>query len=40
MDHNNGWMGGWSDGGMWIWMVIGVLVIVLLVVTVIKLSKK
>ena len=31
---------GWSGGGMWIWTVIGVLVIVLLVVVISKQSKK
>ena len=33
-------MGGWSGGGMWIWTVIGVLVVALLVVVISKLSKK
>ena len=36
MNHTGGWMG----GGMWIWTVIGVLVVVLLVVMINKLSKK
>jgi len=36
MNHAYGWMG----GGMWIWPVIGVLVIVLLVVAIKKLSEK
>jgi uncharacterized membrane protein len=36
MNHTNGWMG----GGMWIWTVIGVLVVVLLVVLINKVSKK
>jgi uncharacterized membrane protein len=36
MNHSNGWMG----GGMWIWTVIGVLVVVLLVVLINKVSKK
>jgi anti-sigma-K factor RskA len=40
MNHTNGWMGGWSGGGMWIWAVIGVAVVVLLVVMIGKLSKK
>jgi hypothetical protein len=40
MNHTNGWMGGWSGGGMWIWEVIGVAVVVLLVVVIGKLSKK
>lgn len=34
-----GWMGGFG-GGMWIWTVIGVLVVVLLVVLIAKVSKK
>jgi uncharacterized membrane protein len=36
MNHTYGYMG----GGMWLWTVIGVLVVVLLVVLIIKLSKK
>ena len=36
MNHTDGWMG----GGMWIWAVIGVAVVVLLVVVIIKLSKE
>ncbi len=36
MNHANGWMG----GGMWLWTVIGVLVIVLLVVAINKQSRK
>ena len=36
MNYTNGWMG----GGMWIWMAIGVLLVVLLVVAIGKLSKK
>ena len=36
MNHTYGWMG----GGMWIWTVMGVLVVVLLVVLISKLSKK
>ena len=39
MNHADGWMGG-LGGGMWIWTVIGVLVVVLLVVAIIKLPKK
>jgi hypothetical protein len=37
MNQTNGWMG-W--GGMWIWVVIGVAVVVLLVVVIGKMSKK
>jgi hypothetical protein len=36
MHHMDGWMG----GGMWLWTVIGVLVVVLLVVAINKMSKK
>ena len=36
MNHTDGWMG----GGMWIWTVIGVLVVVLLVVVINKQSRK
>lgn len=37
MNHNDGWM---SGGGMWIWTVIAVLVVVLLVVAISRISKK
>ena len=40
MNHTKGWMGGWTGGGMWLWAVIGVAVVVLLVVAIGKLSKK
>jgi hypothetical protein len=43
MNQTDGWMGGmggWMGGGMWIWTVIGVLVVVLLVVVINKLSNK
>jgi hypothetical protein len=33
-------MGGWAGGGMWVWTVVGILVAVLLVVVILKLSKK
>ena len=33
-------MNGWTGGGMWIWTVIGTLVVVLLVVAIMKMSKK
>jgi hypothetical protein len=36
MNQTDGWMG----GGMWIWTVLGVAVVVLLVVAVTKLSKR
>jgi hypothetical protein len=35
-----GWASGGMGGGMWLWTVIGVLVVVLLAVVIIKLSKK
>jgi uncharacterized membrane protein len=36
MNHSGGWMG----GGMWVWTLIGLLVVVLLVVVINKQSKK
>jgi len=36
MNHTYEWMG----GGIWLWTVIGVLVVVLLVIVIVKLSKK
>ena len=40
MNHADGWMGGWAGRGMWIWAVIGLVVVALLVVAITKLSKK
>jgi hypothetical protein len=40
MNYGNGWMSGGFGGGMWLWTVIGVLVVVLLVVLITKVSKK
>ncbi|MFA7299439.1 MAG: hypothetical protein WC053_02730 [Sideroxydans sp.] len=40
MDYTNGWMNGSMGGGMWMWSVIGALVIVLLVVVILNQSKK
>jgi len=40
MNHTDGWMSSWTGGGMWIWAVIGVAVVVLLVVVIIKLYKR
>ena len=37
---NHGAMNGWMGGGIWLWTVIGVLVVVLLVVLINKVSKK
>ena len=40
MNNSYGWMGGGASGGMWIWTVIGVLVVVLLIVLIKKVSTK
>jgi len=40
MNHTDGWMSGGTGGGMWLWTVIGVLVVVLLVVVITKLFNK
>ena len=40
MDQFSRSMGGWAGGGMWLWTVIGVLVVVLLVVVISKLINK
>jgi uncharacterized membrane protein len=40
MNHSDGWMNGWMGGGMWIWAVAGVLVVVLLVLAINKLAQK
>jgi uncharacterized membrane protein len=40
MNHPDGWMNGWMGGGMWLWTVIGIAVVVLLIVVINKLSKK
>jgi hypothetical protein len=41
MNHGSGWMGsGWMAGGIWLWTVIGTLVLVLLVVLINKVSKR
>ena len=42
MNQTDGWMGmgGWMGGSMWIWAVIATLVVVLLVVLIMKVSKK
>lgn len=36
MNQTNGWMG----GGMWVWSVVGTLLVVLIVVAIMKLAKK
>jgi hypothetical protein len=40
MNHSEGWMSGWENGGMWLWPVVGILVIILIVVVIMKLSKR
>ncbi|WP_020676800.1 hypothetical protein [Geopsychrobacter electrodiphilus] len=41
MNHNGGWMNhGWMGGGMFLWSVISVLLVVLLAVLINKISKK
>jgi uncharacterized membrane protein len=40
MMNHEGWMNGWMGGGMWVWTVLGVVVVILLVVVIGKLSKK
>ena len=40
MNQSSGWMNGMSGGGMWLWPVVGTLVVVLLVVAIVKRSKK
>jgi hypothetical protein len=44
MNNSDGWMGGWmsgwAGGGMWLWTVIGGLVVILLVVLISRVSRK
>jgi uncharacterized membrane protein len=40
MNHTDGWMNGWTGGGMWLWPVLGLVIVALLVVVISKLSKK
>jgi uncharacterized membrane protein len=40
MSHGNGWVGGLMGGGMWVWPVIAVLVVVVLVVAMRKSTNK
>ena len=39
MDRTGGWMNGGTGGAEWMWVAIGVLVVVLLVVVITKLFK-
>lgn len=40
MNHTNGWMNGWSGGGMWIWAALAIAVVALLAFAISKLTKK
>jgi hypothetical protein len=40
MNNTHDWMNGWSGGGLWVWTVIGIVLVALLVVVISKLSKK
>jgi len=40
MNHTDGWLGGGMVGGMWLWPVVGVVVVALLVVVISNFSKK
>jgi hypothetical protein len=40
MNHADGWMNGWMGGGLWIWTVLGIVIVVLLAFVIGKLSKK
>lgn len=40
MNNHENWMSGWDRGGMWVWSVIGVLVVMLLIVMINKMLKK
>jgi hypothetical protein len=40
MDQASGHMNGWLGGGMWLWTVIGMLIIILLIGAIIRFSGK
>jgi len=40
MNHTDGWTHGWAGGGMWLWTVLGLVIVALLIVVISKLSKK
>lgn len=40
MNHSDGWMNGWTGGGMWVWTILGVVIVALLVVVISRLTKK
>jgi hypothetical protein len=39
-DTDGGWTGEWAGGGMWLWTVIAVLVVALLVIVIVRLSRR
>ena len=44
MNHTYGWMGGWMSGrmggGVWIWPLSAVLIVALVVIVIVKASRK
>jgi len=40
MNLSDGWMSGWSGGGMWIWPMIGIVVVILLIVLISRVPTK
>ena len=40
MNHPNGWMPGWMDGGMWMWSGICIVVLALVAIGINVMSKK
>lgn len=40
MNHANGWMHGWIDGGMWMWTGIGIVILALVAIGINMMSKK
>ncbi len=40
MNHSNGLMSGWMGGGIWLWTVVGIVLVVLLAVLIARPSKK
>lgn len=40
MNQTGGWMGGWMGGGVWFWPVGSLLVVAVIVILVVRLTKK
>lgn len=43
MDYSNGmtgWMNKWAGGELWVWILVGILSVVLLVIAIIRLTRK